>query len=335
MKFSLIICTFRRPEAIRKLLNSVKEQNLKPNEILIVDASEDDFTLNVANDTSVKVEYFKVDDKNKGLTKQRNFGIKHVSSSSEIICFLDDDIVLKPEYFQKIMETYQVKSDAMAVGGYILGNSVWVEYKTSEKLFNRYYFDGFSRKLSSRHLLRKKVGLLPKEKPGIMPEFSNGFSIGFLPPSGKIYQVDYFMGGVSSYKKGVFDRLSFSEYFHGYGLYEDMDFCLRLSKLGKLYVNTAAQLYHYHEEAGRPNKYEYGKMVVRNGWYVWKLKNAKPSLKNILKWHATLLLLTAVRIGNIFTTTKRKQAFTESIGRFSGYFSLWFNAPKIHDERRN
>jgi hypothetical protein len=47
--------------------------------------------------------------------------------------------------------------------------------------------------------------------------------------------------------------------------------------MGKLYLNTAAQLDHYHD-AGRPNQYQYGRMVVRNGWYVWRTKNPIPHL---------------------------------------------------------
>jgi hypothetical protein len=55
-------------------------------------------------------------------------------------------------------------------------------------------------------------------------------------------------------------------------LYEDADFCFEGIKNGKLYLNTAAQLHHYHDVQGRPNQYQYGKMVVRNGWYVWRVK---------------------------------------------------------------
>src|SRR5690606_18527823 len=125
-------------------------------------------------------------------------------------------------------------------------------------------YDGWVRKLGERNNLRKRLGLLSDMPPGYMPESSNGFSIGFLPPSGKVYPVEFFMGGVASYKKSLFKKIKFSAYFEGYGLYEDMDFCLRASQVGQLYVNTAAQLYHYHEEEGRPNKFQYGKMVVRN-----------------------------------------------------------------------
>ena len=108
------------------------------------------------------------------------------------------------------------------------------------------------------------------------------------------------------------------------------DYTLRLSNIGKLYVNTsAAQLEHYHEFSGRPNQYQYGKMVIRNGWYVWRVKYPNPGLKARFKWNATALLLTFIRFTNVFITNKRKAAFTESLGRIVGWFSLFFKRPRL------
>jgi GT2 family glycosyltransferase len=127
----------------------------------------------------------------------------------------------------------------------------------------------------------------------------------------------------------VFKTLSFSGYFEGYGLYEDADFSLRLAKIGTLYINTNAQLEHNHNASGRPNQYHYGKMVIRNGWYVWRVKYPNPTFKARLKWHATAILLTKIRIINIVTTSGRKEALTESLGRIVGWVSLIYNKPKI------
>ena len=79
-------------------------------------------------------------------------------------------------------------------------------------------------------------------------------------------------------------------------MYEDAYFSIRVAKIGKLYINTAAKLYHYHDALGRPNKYHYGKMVVRNGWFVWRVKNPKPLLDAKIKWHAITLLLIIARL---------------------------------------
>jgi len=318
-----------RSEPLLKLLFSIQEQTLYPNEILIIDGSINNKTETVLKENIFNnLKYFKVEEKDRGLTKQRNFGINLVAETSEIICFLDDDIILKPNYFKNLLSTYSKKNDALAVGGYILNDNLWKK-SDNQNNKNKFYFDGWMRNEPSRFKLRRKFGLSPDTNPGFFPTFAHGRSIGFLPPSGKIYEVEQIMGGVSSYKKEVFKQLSFSTYFEGYGLYEDADFSLRLSKKGKLYVNTAAQLYHYHDESGRPNKYKYGKMVVRNGWYVWRVKYPNPNIKARIKWHATAFLLTIVRFTNIISTNKKREALTESLGRVVGWCTLIFNKPNV------
>ncbi|WP_046745273.1 glycosyltransferase family 2 protein [Kordia zhangzhouensis] len=331
MKFTLIICTYMRPKPLLTLLQSVAAQTLYPNEILIIDGSRNEETQKMLNHHSFKnLIYFKVTEADRGLTKQRNFGIKNVSETSNVICFLDDDTILEAHYFEHLLETYKTYPNALGVGGYITNEVHWTKItennQPSQKSFE---YDGWFRNESQRNQLRKKLGLLDATPPCIMPTFAHGRAVGFLPPSGNTYPVEVFMGGVSSFKKEVFQQLKFSTYFDGYGLYEDTDFTLRVSKIGQLYVNTAAQLEHHHDAAGRPNQYAYGKMVVKNGWYVWRVKYANPSIKARLQWNATTLFLAILRFTNIFTQPKKIEAFTESIGRIVAWFTLWFQKPRI------
>ena len=330
MKFALIICTYMRPKPLLKLLQSVLEQTLYPDEILIIDGSTNKETEAVLEENQfLNLYYFAVPPEHRGLTKQRNYGIERVGTEMEVVCFLDDDTVLEKEYFEQLLQTYTKYPEALGVGGYIINESqtefVGADYQPK---IEEYFFDGWKRKDGSRFILRKKLGLDSDCPPGYSSLYSHGRSVGFLPPSGKTYPVEMLMGGVSSFKKTVFESLKFSTYFEGYGLYEDADFTLRVSKTGNLYVNTAAKLNHYHASSGRPNQYQYGKMVVRNGWYVWRVKNPKPILKHQLKWHAITILLTVIRFSNTITTSHRKQAFTEALGRTIGWWSLCFNKPK-------
>jgi GT2 family glycosyltransferase len=312
-----------------KLLKSVEEQSLYPNQILIIDGSTNDDTKNTLDKNPfLNLKYYKVSDEERGLTKQRNYGVKKVKDSIEVIAFLDDDTLLEKEYFKNLINTYHLYPEALAVGGYIVNEIEWKQkQKTSSKEF---FYDGWVRKEGARFKLRKKLGLLDNTPPGWMPKFSNGRSISFLPPSNKIYPVEQLMGGVASYRKEVFKELSFSKYFEGYGLYEDADFSLRVAKKGKLYINTAARLEHHHDIAGRPNKFKYGIMVTRNGWYVWRIKYSHPSFKARIKWNWIAVVLMLLRFVNVFTTSKKEEAFTEAIGRCYGLLSLIVNKPKVN-----
>ena len=330
MHFSLIICTYKRAKALLTLLESVRVQTWYPDEILIVDGSPDAATKAMLDqNTFQNLLYFKVEEKDRGLTKQRNYGIARVSEASEVVFFLDDDTVLASNYFEEIIKAYTIHPEALGVGGYITNEVSW-QYVGADYLpkIQEFYFDGYKRSDGTRFVWRKKWGLDSNVPPGYAPEFSHGRSVGFLPPSGKMYPVEQFMGGVASFRKTVFQHFQFSTYFEGYGLYEDADFTLRVSKMGPLFLNTAAQLEHHHDASGRPNQYAYGKMVVRNGWYVWRVKNPNPSLKAQLKWHAITWYLTLIRAANVVTSSKRQEAFTEFLGRVVGWFSLVFNKPK-------
>lgn len=330
--FTLIICTYMRPKALINLLNSVNEQVLYPDQILIIDGStnsktEESLKINHYNN----LKYFRVGEENRGLTKQRNFGINLIDEHSEIVCFLDDDTELTKTYFQELIKTFSSDTKITGVGGLSINENRW-QIKDQNKKYSKlkyYEIDGYIVKEGQRNVVRNFLGLQSNKPPMIMPEFSNGISYGY-PFNSKIYAVDLLIGMSFSFHRKVFENLKFSTFFEGYGLYEDADYSLRALQYGKNVINTDVKLYHYHEPSGRPNQYKYGKMVLRNGWYVWRIKYPKPSLKAKLKWHLIAYLLTCIRFTNVITTSQRKQALTESIGRTVGWLSLFINKPKIN-----
>ncbi|WP_299385083.1 glycosyltransferase family 2 protein [uncultured Lacinutrix sp.] len=329
-QFTLIVCTYMRSQPLLTLLESVRSQSLYPTEILIIDGSTDTKTETVLSENKFdNLNYFKVDAANRGLTKQRNFGLELIDDASDVVCFLDDDTKLTDNYFEELIKTYVDYSDITGVGGLAINENRW-ETKIDGKKYSKlkyYEIDGYIIKESQRNIVRKLLGLQSNRPPMVMPDFSNGLSYGY-PFNSKVYDVDLLIGMSFSFRRIVFEAIKFSTFFEGYGLYEDADYCLRALKFGKNVINTNVQLYHYHDGSGRPNQYSYGKMVVRNGWYVWRVKYANPTFKASFKWHATAFLLTCIRFTNVITTNERKEALTESIGRTIGWFSLIFNKPK-------
>ncbi|TDD75983.1 glycosyltransferase family 2 protein [Flavobacterium caseinilyticum] len=330
MKSSLVICTYMRPQSLQQLLQSVQLQTLYPDEILIVDGSVEQETKRmIAQKNIVNLRYFLVSEAFRGLTKQRNFGLNQVNPTSEIVAFLDDDTELMPNYFEELIKTFAENPEISGVGGVAINENNWTLAEPNKKYNPKRYFqlEGFVYKEGQRNVVRNYLGLQSNLGPGRMPDYSHGKTCGF-PLNGKTYEADLLIGMSFAFRRNVFDSMRFSTYFEGYGLYEDADFSIRALQFGKNVINTKVHLNHFHHPSGRPNHYKYGKMVVRNGWYVWRTRNPTPLLNAKLKWHAITLLLTAVRFSNIFTTKKRKEAFLEAIGRSAGWWSLWLNQPE-------
>ena len=92
-----------RPISLLKLMQSIESQILYPNEIIIVDGSLNNESKQIFGDNKYKnLKYFKVDQNQRGITKQRNFGISVLNNSTDIVCFLDDDTMLEKDYFYEI-----------------------------------------------------------------------------------------------------------------------------------------------------------------------------------------------------------------------------------------
>ncbi len=91
MSVSVIIPTFNRVDFLGRAMDSVFEQSLLPDEMLVIDDGSDDDTRSlVAGKTEVAplpVRYLYQD--NRGASAARNLGIKE--AQGDILCFLDSD----------------------------------------------------------------------------------------------------------------------------------------------------------------------------------------------------------------------------------------------------
>ncbi|MCK9473827.1 glycosyltransferase family A protein [Sulfurimonas sp.] len=86
MDISVVIPTYNRYDALKRALNSVYTQTLKPKEVIIIDDGSTDKTSQIKNlFPNIKYSY----QKNSGVSSARNLGIKN--STCEWIAFLDSD----------------------------------------------------------------------------------------------------------------------------------------------------------------------------------------------------------------------------------------------------
>ncbi len=329
---SLIICTYMRPAAIATLLAALGTQRVVPDEVLIVDGSTDSATEAVvaayqADTPMIGLRYERVPAKQRGLTRQRNYGIAR--ACGEIIAFLDDDTVPEPAYFAEIVACFDRHPEALGVGAYITDELAWRQVGPSYRArAHEFAYGGWVCREDYRWRIRNRLGLGSALAPGWMPPSGHGRSVGRIPPDGADHRVEFMMGGVAAWRRSVFQIHRFSPYFAGYGLYEDLDFCVRVARDGPLWLCTRARVAHYHAADGRPNRFHYGVMVVRNGWFVWRRRWPRPAPLDRARWWAVEIVMGIYRLGAAVRQAPRRAALSEAFGRLWGGLSVLVSPPR-------
>jgi len=242
MKVSIIICTLKRPQSVERLLKSIRHQSVLPDQLIIVDASDDHDTEEVVNKYSAPgqnhLEYYRSE---RGLTRQRNFGLS--KANGDIIGFFDDDVVLEEGYLAEILKPFQ--NDA---AGKIGGATGYIQVKNIERSRLHRFFGKFRSSLYGPRCLARHYGikLIPQE------------------PFTETIPIRYVSGCNMFFRRQVFDKYKFSEWFEGYGLGEDREFGLRVSRDWQIMAVGTARLWHLHELSGRPNYKKLGRMCIEN-----------------------------------------------------------------------
>ncbi len=262
MKTSVIIPTYHRPRELRDCLLSILAQTLLPTEVLVIDDGRlEEWPLEREfRDRGVAYRGFRKE--TPGLTASRNLGVRE--AAGDVIFFLDDDTTLYPDYLEQVLRVYEADTmrEVGAVGGVIANVKPLTWPRRVRHAFDVFFLQSGTREGS------------------ILP---SGFGVDYgstpYPLRGPT-RVQFLAGGVSSYRREVFDGMSFDESFQGYGLGEDKDFTFRLSKRRRLVVTPFARLDHHEAPQMRYDKrrrgrekvlfqYRFFRDHVRRGWVSW------------------------------------------------------------------
>ena len=122
MTLSIVIPTKNRPNELLAMLKSLIIQTHLPDQIIIVDQSLkentiEDKLLSLLGLNKIKLNY--IHDQNiTGLVKAKAFAIKH--NTCDIISFFDDDIILEPGYLKEICFAFKQYPKINGANGLIL-----------------------------------------------------------------------------------------------------------------------------------------------------------------------------------------------------------------------
>ena len=119
MNISVVIPTYNRKDLLKRSINSVINQTIKPFEIIVVDDGSLDGTEKMIRRNYDLVKFIKQE--NKGVSAARNSGIK--VSNGEWICFLDSDDEWKKDKLEK-----QINAANDNPGYHLFhSNEIWVK----------------------------------------------------------------------------------------------------------------------------------------------------------------------------------------------------------------
>jgi GT2 family glycosyltransferase len=272
---SVLIPTMNRPDDLKRALDSVVAQTRLPDEIVVVDQSTDNRTRIAFSETKREnahkgIRFIFVDQEEKSLVKARNRALDE--STGEVVCFLDDDVVLYPDYLERAVARFE--SDP-AVGG-----------------------------LSGNVLLEEPAGFKWELRKALMRLFLLSDFKGRMTPSGFGYpvyereireemEVEFLCGCNMIYRRSTIGGERFDEWFTGYSFREDADFSYRIARRAKVLMIPEARLHHYHSPSNRLDVEKLKKMETRNYHYLFmKYKSGSPAAKALFAY--SLLGLTVI-----------------------------------------
>jgi len=248
VSFDVVIPTKNRPNDLDRLLKSINSQTELPKNVIIVDQS--DTLIKPKGNYKFPIDHLH-ENSLSGLTAAKNEGVKH--SQSDIIYFFDDDIILYDDFFETINQQFEKYQDIFGICGRQV-NSKSSRFKLV--MFNMFHKGCFKD-------IRKKC--------------NSGFEKAALKPT------NILPGGITGYRKAVFQEFLFDEKLIKYCLGEDMDFSYRVSSKYKLAFSTKALAIHNHSTIGRYNPYVSFSCKVVGYAYFFK-KNVSPTLLNTLSF---------------------------------------------------
>ncbi|VVB62211.1 Glycosyltransferase AglG [uncultured archaeon] len=236
LQISIVIPTYHRMHDLNTCLDSILTQTTLPEEIIIVDDSDNNEIEQLIQRRLIEFKNIKIvlkylrNERDKSLTISRNLGVKN--AIGDIILFLDSDVILENKYIEEILKMHKKKPDAIGVQGYITNSC---KFTRSNKLLRRLFFQSNLEKEKCR-ILTSVMSTYPYELNHII-------------------SCEWLSGANCSFRKEIFNNFMFDEKIRRY---DDIDFSYRIFKKypGSLLITPDAKLIHIVSKAGRLPKKE-------------------------------------------------------------------------------
>ena len=312
---SLVIPTFRRPAELMRLLRALAELDAVPHEVIVVDGASDTPTRQAVLDWSrQRSPRFDIVwlDAPAGLTRQRNVGID--ASRGRYVFFLDDDCVPLGGYFTALRAV--LEDPACADVGAVCGSIV----------------NAMGQPLSKRWRARLALRIVPRVRPGAYYPSCTSVPMALQPIFAGWIPTDIVPGGATAYRRAVFERERFSEFFEGYAQGEDLEMSLRIGRSWRLLWSGDAQVLHLHAPGGRPAGYAKGRMDVRNRYFIWRRHTPGASGVHRARFWLDIVFIASWDLLTFLRHPRRGGSLAHAVGVASGAVSCLLRPPHHRED---
>jgi glycosyltransferase involved in cell wall biosynthesis len=265
MKFSVVIPTMRRERILETTLDSLRDCDPAPDEVIVIDAdanrSSEAVVTAFDHQVAPSVRYL---DSEPSLTHQRNLGID--DAQGDVVVFLDDDVNIEADLFGRLAEVYRDPSIVGATGRVVEPQS--------------------PRMLSPQSKMRRLLG----GEDGTFTRY--GYPLYLRNPEHD-RDVEFMQGCFMSARREEARVVRFDEHLTGYALAEDEDFSYRLSRLGRIRYTADIVVEHRKLGFGSADERRFGCLVVVNRAYLFRKNFDQSALAR-----AQFALLVALLVGH-------------------------------------
>lgn len=318
--FSVVVPTFNRSDDLSRCLESLSRQTYSDFDVIIANGGDYSNVARIAGEfRNLRIKI--LNQERKGLTEARNLGWRH--AQSDILCFIDDDLVVSPEWLDNVNKTFLSDDN---IGG-VSGPTIIPD----DRQRNRDLALFLSSFESSANVFLKAIGkfylgiILENKvkdvgrilKSGAFTPGSNFKDCLSLPG---IIDVDYLEACQMCFRRKLLEELKGFDYvYEGTGEWQEPDLSFKAREKGyRLVFNPKAVTYHYISRAGvfkeRTNSYERSKNFI-----FFYMRWIKPnSLEKIARFGANLLFINLYWCYK-FLKTRNHDWLRGIAGMFSGF----------------
>lgn len=119
LNMSVVIPTRNRPGSLSLCLDSLEKQVVPPYEVIVViDGKPTDEVHQVIGNFRNKLSIIQITNHRGGEHLSRDIGAD--TATGEVVAYIDDDVILVPEWSAEIIKGYQENKDAAGVGGRVI-----------------------------------------------------------------------------------------------------------------------------------------------------------------------------------------------------------------------